>query len=116
MSNPLLRELIDTKLLVTLRRSFIGKHRIHKEILQKLGVTKIHQVKVLPDSERVWKDLKRVVHLVELERVSANEAHDIAAKRPRLPRPSYQKPKFVPHFQLYDKNCSQQVASTQNAS
>ncbi|KAK4526228.1 hypothetical protein GAYE_SCF22MG4142 [Galdieria yellowstonensis] len=96
--NALLNGLSDTRLIVTLRRSFIGKHRIQKEILEKLGVTEIHKAKVVPDNVKVWKDLKKVVSLVEIERVAASEAEKIARERPRLPRPSYLKPKFVPYF------------------
>ncbi|GJQ10440.1 hypothetical protein GpartN1_g2231.t1 [Galdieria partita] len=110
VNNALLNGLSDTRLIVTLRRSFIRKHRIKKETLEKLGITKIHKAEVVPDNVKVWKDLKKVVGLVEIERVAATEAEKIIKERPRLPRPSYQKPKFVPYFQnTFLENSSSKV-------
>ncbi|EME30908.1 hypothetical protein Gasu2_59440 [Galdieria sulphuraria] len=106
VNNALLNSLSDTRLIVTLRRSFIRKHRIKKEILEKLGITKIHKAEVVLDGVKVWNDLKKVVGLVEIERVAATEAEKIARERPRLPRPSYQKPKFVPYFQTTSSEAS----------
>mmetsp|Transcript_368 Transcript_368/g.625 ORF Transcript_368/g.625 Transcript_368/m.625 type:complete len:102 (-) Transcript_368:4333-4638(-) len=61
-----------TRLVVTLRRSKIGCNPVQRQTIACLGLNKIRQARVHPDSPVVWGWVSRVTHLVSVERVDAS--------------------------------------------
>ena len=53
---------------VTLKRSRIGRSKDQKEALRCLGLRKTHQTKNLPDHPCTWGQLRKVLHLVEVQK------------------------------------------------
>jgi len=56
-------------LAVTLKRSPIGTPTRHRLVLEGLGLRKLHQTVVRPDSPQVWGMIKKVSHLLEVKAV-----------------------------------------------
>lgn len=52
---------------VTLKRSRIGRSREQKEALRCLGLKKTHQTRILAENACVRGQLKKVLHLVEIQ-------------------------------------------------
>lgn len=57
----------DKKLKVTYVRSVIGYNKKQAKVLEALGLTKLGQVKVLPDNASIRGSLFHVKHLVKVE-------------------------------------------------
>lgn len=70
----MIRCLPDTKLLVTLRRSLRGVPKQQRRILEALGLRRINQTVLHEDGPSIWGAVRKLIHLVELERVAALEA------------------------------------------
>jgi large subunit ribosomal protein L30 len=73
-SEDFMRSLPDTKLLVTLRRSLRGVPERQRRILEALGLRRINQTVLHEDGPVTWGAVRKLIHLVELERVAAAEA------------------------------------------
>ncbi len=52
---------------VTLRRSGIGREEYFTRVLRGLGLTKLHQTVVLPDSPEIRGMIRKVSHMVSVE-------------------------------------------------
>ncbi|KAK4534932.1 hypothetical protein CDCA_CDCA03G0957 [Cyanidium caldarium] len=63
-----------TRLVITLRRSFAGVPKKQRLTLQALGLKRVHHTVHRPDSRSVWGALRRILHLVEIERVPESVA------------------------------------------
>jgi len=51
---------------VRLKRSMIGTLRTHRKVVRSLGLSRINQVKELPDVPEVRGQIKKVEYLVEI--------------------------------------------------
>lgn len=85
---PLRQELIRTRLAITLRRSTIRQPKSQREIIQILGLRKMHQTRVHSDGPRVWGLIQKVIHMVEVERIPATAAEQEAALARAMQAPS----------------------------
>jgi len=52
---------------VTLRRSGIGREEYFTKVLRGLGLTKLHQTVILPDSPEIRGMIRKVSHMVSVE-------------------------------------------------
>ena len=59
---------------VTLKRSGIGRTESQRRTLVGLGLKKLHKSSILEDTPSIRGMLKKVKHLVEVERISEEEA------------------------------------------
>lgn len=50
-------------------------------ILQVLGLKKINQVRIHDDGPRVWGMLEKVIHMVKIERIRAEDADSLGPKQ-----------------------------------
>lgn len=66
-------KLHNTKLAVKQIRSTIGRPPDQRKIMQVLGLRRINTVRIHDDGPRVWGMLERVIHLVKLERIRADD-------------------------------------------
>jgi large subunit ribosomal protein L30 len=57
------------KLSITLRRSSIGKTGKHKKVVLGLGLRKINQTVIRPDSPEIRGMINKISYLVEVNRV-----------------------------------------------
>ncbi|CAN8062613.1 unnamed protein product [Agarophyton chilense] len=64
----------NTKLSVKLIRSTIGRPPKQRIIVRQLGFRKLNQTTVHEDGPRVWGMLQKVIHLVKIERIHAQDA------------------------------------------
>lgn len=55
-------------IVVTLRRSVIGRPRRQRATLRGLGLTRLHKTVVLQDTPEIRGMLAKVVHLIEVKR------------------------------------------------
>jgi len=56
----------EQKIVVTLRRSGIGKPRRQRDTLRGLGLTRLHKTVVLQDTPEIRGMLAKVIHLIEV--------------------------------------------------
>lgn len=75
-------KLYNTKLAVKLLRSTIGRPPNQRKIIQVLGLRRMNQVRVHDDGPRVWGMLEKVIHLVKIERIRAEDAPSFTPKKP----------------------------------
>jgi large subunit ribosomal protein L30 len=54
------------KIKVRLKRSMIGSLRTHRKVVRSLGLSRINQVKELPDVPEVRGQIKKVEYMVEI--------------------------------------------------
>jgi len=59
---------------ITLRKSRIGSIPLHRKVLRGLGLGKIDSSVVRPDDPAIRGMIRKVIHLVEVEAVSSDEA------------------------------------------
>lgn len=64
------------RLAITLRRSLIGHPAKHKRVGAGLGLRKLHQTVIRPDTPEIRGMVQRIVHLVDVR-----ELHDEAEVR-----------------------------------
>ena len=57
---------MDKKLSITLRRSYIGRPGKHKKVALGLGLRKINQVVIRPDSPEIRGMINKISYLVEV--------------------------------------------------
>ncbi|PXF44891.1 50S ribosomal protein L30 [Gracilariopsis chorda] len=70
----------NTKLSVKLIRSTIGRPEYQRTIVRHLGFRRLNQTKIHEDGPRVWGMLEKVLHLVKIERIHAEELSDSSHK------------------------------------
>jgi len=58
----------ERKLIITLKRSGIGRPRRQRATLRGLGLTKLHKTVVLKDTPETRGMLAKVIHLVDVRR------------------------------------------------
>ena len=58
----------ERKLMVTLKRSGIGRPRRQRETLRGMGLTRLHKTVVLEDTPEIRGMVAKVIHLVEVKR------------------------------------------------
>jgi large subunit ribosomal protein L30 len=79
------RCLPDTKLLVTLRRSLRGVPRHQRRIIEALGLGRINQTVLREDGPCTWGAVRKLIHLVEIERVAASDAEQRRREKDGMP-------------------------------
>ena len=83
------------KIKVQLKKSLIGKSFHQKEAVRCLGLKKVHQQKEVPDHPAVWGQLKKVLHLVQYEKLSGSQQpsadQNKTAKQVKQAKPSAKK-------------------------
>ena len=57
------------KLSIKLTRSYIGKSEKHKKVVAGLGLRKMNQIVVRPDSPEIWGMINKVSYLLEVKKV-----------------------------------------------
>lgn len=65
---------------VTLKRSPIGKPKVHRLTIKALGFTKLNQTRILPDNPAVRGMIRKVSHMVvvePVEEVSLNQPQEV---------------------------------------
>ena len=58
----------ERKLMVTLKRSGIGRPRRQRETLRGMGLTRLHKTVVLQDTPEIRGMVAKVIHLVEVKK------------------------------------------------
>ena len=58
----------ERKLMVTLKRSGIGRPRRQRETLRGMGLTRLHKTVVLEDTPEIRGMVAKVIHLVEVKK------------------------------------------------
>lgn len=77
-----------TRLLVTLRRSFIGRSETQRKTVAALGLRRVNHTVVRRDGPATWGAVRKIIHMVEVERVPAEAAEArCAAKDGKAPSP-----------------------------
>ncbi|ADO45118.1 ribosomal protein L30 [Hydrogenobacter thermophilus TK-6] len=59
---------------VTLLRGLAGKPEDHIKAVKSLGLKKVGQSRMLPDSPVVWGNIKKASYLIRVERVEGGQA------------------------------------------
>jgi large subunit ribosomal protein L30 len=59
---------MEPKIMITLKRSGIGRPERQRATLRGLGLTKLHKTVVLKDTPEIRGMLAKVIHLVEVKR------------------------------------------------
>ena len=58
----------ERKIMITLKRSGIGKPQRQRDTLRGLGLTKLHKTVVLKDTPAIRGMVAKVIHLVDVKR------------------------------------------------
>ncbi|MGW8320799.1 MAG: 50S ribosomal protein L30 [Thermodesulfobacteriota bacterium] len=58
----------ERKLMITLKRSGIGRPQRQRDTLRGMGLTKLHKTVVLKDTPEIRGMVSKVIHLVEVKR------------------------------------------------
>jgi len=58
----------ERKLMITLKRSGIGKPQRQRDTLRGMGLTKLHKTVVLKDTPAIRGMVAKVIHLVDVKR------------------------------------------------
>ena len=58
----------ERKIMITLKRSGIGKPQRQRDTLRGMGLTKLHKTVVLKDTPAIRGMVAKVIHLVEVKR------------------------------------------------
>lgn len=61
---------VAKKLVITLKRSMIGRPETQRVTLRTLGLNKLHQTVVQPDNAAIRGMINKVSHLVEVKEVT----------------------------------------------
>ncbi len=56
------------EIIVTLKRSGIGKPKTQRDTLRGLGLTKLHKTVTVKDTREIRGMLKKVIHLIEIKK------------------------------------------------
>jgi large subunit ribosomal protein L30 len=63
--------LLSGQVQITLKRSTNGRPEKQKLTARALGLTKLHQTVIRPDTDSIWGMIRRIEHLVEVKRLQA---------------------------------------------
>jgi len=58
----------ERKLMITLKRSGIGRPQRQRDTLRGMGLTKLHKTVVLKDTPEIRGMVSKVIHLVDVKR------------------------------------------------
>ena len=67
----------ERKLMVTLKRSGIGRPRRQRETLRGMGLTRLHKTVVLEDTPEIRGMIAKVIHLIEVKRPGRTQKEGI---------------------------------------
>lgn len=67
-----------SKLRITYKKSMIGYSRDQKDTIRALGLRRLNQQVVRPDNPSVRGMINKVIHMVEVEEISDEEANETA--------------------------------------